>query len=250
MTTVKRVSRWGWRAFALLAGTTVLFGCHGGKWVEQPASITNPALGPMTVAVAPALNMSGSVSFDPSRVADLMASELSYADGISVVPVSRVLGVLAAEGLRAVESPSHALELVDLLGVDAILVFAVTEYDPYDPPSIGISAQLYGTRSRPDSSPLDPIALSRQARLTASDAPVSTQRLLAQTQRVFDASHGSIVADIREFARLRGADSSPYGWRKYVVSQQHYIRYCCHATIRELLNSQHESVLAGESRDR
>ena len=94
----------------------------------------------MTIAVAPALNLSGAADFDPSRFADLMASELSYADGISVIPVSRVLGVLAAQELEKVESQAHAHELVRLLGADAILVFAVTEYDPYDPPSIAISA--------------------------------------------------------------------------------------------------------------
>lgn len=231
-----------------MAVTTLGVGCHGGRRSE-PVSVANPTLGSMTIAVAPALNLSGSADFDSNRFADLMASELSYAESVSVIPVSRVLGVLAAQGLSRVESPSRALELVGLLGADAILVFAVTEYDPYDPPSIGISAQLYGTRPGPGNSSLDPVALSRQAGLAASDASVSPQRLLAQTQRVFDASHESVVGDVRKFARLRGADDGPYGWRKYVVSQQHYMRYCCHATIEALLNRQRESALAGESHE-
>ena len=116
----------------------MLGGCSPPKRVE-PALVVKPELGPMTIAVAPALNLSGTTDFDPERFADLMASELSYFEGISVVPVSRVLSVLAAQGAEGVESPTHALELVRLLGADAILVFAVTEYGPYDPPSIGIS---------------------------------------------------------------------------------------------------------------
>jgi hypothetical protein len=52
---------------------------------------------------------------------------------------------------------------------------------------------------------------------------------------VFDASHEYVVAGIRQFAAERNADESPYGWRRYVVSQQEFVRYCCHATIRELL---------------
>jgi len=217
--------------------TAVLVGCRSGSRIE-PLSIANPTIGPMTIAVAPALNLSGSADFDPDRFADLMASELSYADGVSVIPVSRVLGALAAQGLDGVQSPSHALELTGWLGADAILVFAVTEYDPYDPPSIGISAQLYGVRTRTGNRALDPTALARQPRPPSTQGPASRGGLLAQSQRVYDASHESVVADLRRFARYRAGDESPYGWRKYMVSQQHYIRYCCHATIRALLNGQ------------
>jgi hypothetical protein len=200
----------------------------------------------MTIAVAPALNLSGSTDFDADRFADLMASELSYAEGISVIPVSRVLGVLAAEGRSRVDSPSQAMELVGRLGADGILIVAVTEYDPYDPPTIGISAQLYGAPPRGHGGVLDPVALSRRARLASGEASRPERRLLAQAQRVFDASHGSVVKEIRAFAALRDADKSPYGWRKYVVSQQHYIRYCCHATLEALLNGQRESVLCDD----
>jgi len=235
------VSAWMFGAF--------LAGCHGAAQT-QSVSIANRAIGPLTVAVAPAINLSGSTDFDRNRFADLMASELSYAEGVTVIPVSRVLGVLASQGVDAVTSPKQALDLVKLLGADAILVFAVNEYDPYDPPSIGISAQLYGTRPGAGDGSLDPVALSRKANLAAAPAPRSGQRLLAQTQRVFNASHGAVVADIRAFAALRDGDRSPYGWRKYVVSQQRYIRFCCYATIRTLLNDRHGSGLAEQRRER
>ena len=114
------------------------------------------------------------------------------------------------------------------------------EYDPYDPPSVGISAQLYGTRPR-RSGTIDPVALSRQGNLRESDEKGRPKRLLAQTQRVFDASHGNVVDEIKTFAARRDADGSPYGWRRYVVSQQDYIRFCCHATIRALFDSPLES---------
>ncbi len=249
MTEKRPRKRWGRNLVGLLAGSTVLLGCHDAKR-GQPVSIVNPKLGPMTVAVAPAVNLSGSMDFDPNRFADLMASELGYAEGISVIPVSRVLGILAAHGTDRVESPSHALELVELLGADAILVFAVTEYDPYDPPSIGIAAQLYGTRPAPDGGTLDPVALSRQTRLTGANAGPEPKRLLAQTERVFNAAHESVARDIREFASRRGADDSPYGWRKYVVSQQHYIRFCCHATIKELISGDVQLESAAQAYDR
>lgn len=215
-----------------------LGGCAGMHRAE-PATpvIRNDWLKPVTIAVAPAINQSGSVDFDPARFADRMATELSYAEGVSVIPVSRVLAALSASGHERVESPAHASVLARAVGADALLVFSVTDYDPYDPPRIGVSAQLYGSGTRPNVGSLDPTVLSRLGRLASTsdrDRP-GRRRLLAETQQVFDASHDAVVADIRRYASIRGAGGSPYGWRRYVVSQQEYIEYCCFATIRALL---------------
>ncbi len=239
-----------WMPVVVLAGTWLSVGCRMKERVVEPAVIANPAMGPMSIAVAPALNQSGSTDFDADRFADLMAGELSYADGVSVIPVSRVLAVLAAQRMDGVESPTHALEIVQALGVDAILVFSVTEYDPYDPPSIGITAQLYGTRPGQSGGTVDPVTLSRQAALAASSSGRVPRGLIAQTQGVFDASHDSVVRDVRHYASYRRGEQSPYGWRKYVVSQQHFIRYCCYATIKRLMGWQDVTELAdGDPRE-
>jgi hypothetical protein len=214
-----------------------------GRCVEKdlsadPMRVPNPLFGPMTVAVAPALNFSGSSDFDRNRVADLMTSELGHVDGIKVIPVSRVLAVLAQQGRREVGSPSHALEICQRLGADAILVFAVTEYDPYDPPTVGIAAQLYGqVPGRGPEGDLDPILVSRQARAVADSPPAGPSgQPVAQTQRVFNATHDYVVQQIKRFARRRDTQKSPYGWRLYLVSQEHYLRFCCSATLQALLD--------------
>ncbi len=237
----------GWIPLGLLLSGGLPAGCSLERRTD-PVLVANEALGPMTIAVAPALNLSGAADFDPNRLADLMASELSYVEGISVIPVSRVLGVLAAQGLDDVESRSHALELIELVGADAILVFSVTEYDPYDPPGIAISAQLYGSRPLGGGRTLDPVGLSKEAGLASSASSGSSRRFVAQVQRVFDASHDSIVEEIRTFAAQRRGGDSPYGWRRYMVSQQDFIRFCCHAIIRALFSPRHEIVLAGATR--
>ncbi|MCH8146794.1 MAG: hypothetical protein IH987_02235 [Planctomycetes bacterium] len=159
--------RWIGSLIGPVLGVGLTVGCAGEQRVAR-VRIANETFGPMTVAVAPALNLSGAADFDPDRFADLMASELSYVEGVTVVPVSRVLAMLTAQGHVTVTSPEHAWELVKQLGSDAILVFAVTEYDPYDPPSIGISAQLYGRRPGTGGGSVDPVALSRQASLASS----------------------------------------------------------------------------------
>ncbi|MHC5112736.1 MAG: hypothetical protein ACYTHJ_23015 [Planctomycetota bacterium] len=240
-------------ARTLMAGAWLFQVAVGGCVKEEriePVRLTNGRIGPVTIAVAPALNQSGSTDFDPDRFADLMASELSFAEGVTVIPVSRLLGVLAEDHRDGVESPEHAISLLDPLGADAILVFAVTEYDPYFPPTIGITAQLYGARAGQGSGATDPIALSRSAALTGDFAPRAARGLLSQTQRVFDASHDWIERDVKDFAARRRGDRRGLGWRKFVVSQQNYIRFCCNSTISQLLGWPDDSVLAdGDPRE-
>lgn len=235
------------RLIALVAVGLVLLSpatCRRARHAET-FRVANLRFWPMTIAVTPAINLSGSSDFDRLRFADLMASELSYAEGISVVPLSRVLGVLSAQGKDSIESPGHAEEVGRLVGADAILVFAVTEYDPYDPPSIGISAQLFEVRARAGFRPVGAYSTAAAGDPTTAPTERTLPPTLAQTERVFDASHAVVVGDIQAFARLRGADDSPYGWRRYVVSQQAYIRFCCSATIRALLGGPREAGFSG-----
>jgi len=241
--------RMGLGSLVVVVWATVLGGCRIAGPV-QPEVVPNRLLGPVTIAVAPAINLSGSADFDPNRFADLMASELSFVEGVRVIPVSRVLGILAAQRLERVESAVHAEQLARWVGADAILVFAVTEYDPYDPPSIGISAQLFGSRPRTGielPGPVDPNQPVVREVVPPEKAGV---HVLAESQRVFNASHERIVREIRLFARQRNADESPYGWRRYVVDQQRYMRFCCHATVYALLAGGGDMLAEGSRRDR
>ncbi|MCP4589953.1 MAG: hypothetical protein GY842_04360 [bacterium] len=208
--------------------------------------IPNRALGAMVLAVAPALNFSGGRDFDPSSVADLMASELSHLEGVTVIPVSRVLAVLARQGRQEIGSPSHALEVAEALGADGILVFAVTEYEPYSPPIVGLAAQLYGFRRGGTLGSLDPILVARRARPFAVGTQVSATAPLAQAERVFDATHGEVVGGIRAYAAGRQG-LGPFGWEKYLASQRHYLRYCCHAIIEELASGNVLSTVAAST---
>lgn len=238
------------KVVTVLIGWTILAGCTASEKRVDPFFVRNPFLGPMTIAVAPAINLSGSIEFDRNRFADLMAVELSYADGITVIPVSRVLGVLSVQGRDAVESPTHAGTLAQSLGADAILVFAVTRYDPYDPPSIGLTAQLYAARTPPGLGATAQGEVPSPQPGSAGNQRGDSAPLLAQSSAVHDAAHAAVAADIAEFAQNRNADNSPYGWRKFVVSQQGFMQYCCYATIRSLLGGERYTASVGESSER
>ena len=223
----------------------LLCGC-GAKRVDS-IRLANDTLGPMTIAVAPALNVSGSSDFDPNRVADLMSVELGAVEGIEVIPVNRVLAVLSDQKRPRVESPEHAIEIARVLGADAVLVFAITEYDAYDPPIVGISAQLYGQRRSHRVAAFDPVDESRRAAPSRVSGVESSLAPLAQAERVYDASHEWVSEEVRRFAEARGADASPFGWRKYLASQLHYIRFCCYATVRALIQPDGYKEVPGES---
>ncbi len=222
--------RWG-----AIIGVLVLSGC-------APKQLTLEDLDrPMSIAVSPALNHSGSQDFDPLRLADLMASELAQLPGVSVIPLNRVLAQLASEGEERIESPAHALRVMERIGADGIIVFAVTEYDAYYPPVVGLTAQLYST-GLASGGGFDPVATSRQA--ASFEGGAYSQSPRAEYQRVFNGSDDAVKEEIKRFARDRDAEGSPYGWRKFLASQENYWRFCCATTTRELISQEVTHVVA------
>jgi len=203
-----------------------------------------PATAELTMAVGPAMNLSGSNDFDPVAVGDLMASELTRVDGVRVVGVNRVLAMMAELGLREFRRPDEIFELIDRLGVDGILVFAITEYDPYSPPVVGIAAQLYLAENDTDQVGFDPLSTSRSAVAGSEMAATPPVLPAAEVQRVFDGAHNHTAAELRSFARTRRADRSPYAWRKYLVSQHHFLRFCCSSVAQDLISQVDHASLA------
>jgi hypothetical protein len=204
------------------------FGCS--QATHEPAvEVYSPMPWGTTVAVAPALNFSGSSEFDPLKVADLMASELSSIRGVGVIGVTRVQAVLADQGVGQIQSPVHAMAVCDRLGADAILVFAVTEYDPYTP-VIGIAAQIYTRGRTPQNA-----GPQEAGKPFAASQPESSARPWAQVQHVFNGTHEQVQKRVKEYADSRSGDNSPYGWKKYLASQERYLRFCCFSVARELM---------------
>jgi hypothetical protein len=199
---------------------------------EQPVSEMIAFPGGNVIAVAPALNFSGSSAFDPVVVGDVMASELTTLPGVGVIGVNRVLAVLAEQNCARIQSPQHAVQICERLGADAIVVFAVTEYEPYTP-VVGITAQLYTRHRRAELVSMQPV--DQPGMPTTAPAGELSYRPVAECQRVFNARHERVQNAVREYADKRNEGNSPYGWRKYDASQELFLRFCCHAVAREML---------------
>lgn len=114
---------------------------------EEKVRVHTALIEPTTFCVAPILNFSDELTLDPIKLADLLASELTYVDGATVLPVSRVVAALAARGRTQIESTEDALAIAEAVGADAIIVTGITEYDAYTP-TIGVAMQIYSVRGR------------------------------------------------------------------------------------------------------
>jgi len=94
------------------------------------------------VAVAPFVNLSDEPTVDGREFAKAYFAELQATPGFEVVPLGVVEETMIAEGID-LSDPSDARRLATLLGVDAVVVGAVTDYTPYYPPRCGMRVEWY-----------------------------------------------------------------------------------------------------------
>lgn len=199
---------------------------------------TGPQTAPqtITVAVAPVLNLSGSRDWDVLKVTDFLASELQQFPGVTVIPVNRSLAALAEQGKTAVDTPDTALWLCEELRAEATVVAAITEYNPYDPPIVGLILQLYTPVSAAGPGGLDAVAASREATdfAPAGDMGLAGDRPL-QIQRVFNASDTRVLDEMKGYGKLRKGRESPHDWQVHAKSQELFVRFSLWSAIRSML---------------
>ena len=208
---------------------------------QRPEVTTRMAPGfeqPVIIAVAPILNFSGEFQFDPVRAADLLASELTFVDGVTVLPVNRIMAVLASQGKYQIESPEHAVQIADAAGADAILVAGVTEYDAYTP-TVGLVMQLYGAKIQAPVANVSVVDVARQPRpafdgVRVGDATQPT----SQVQLVLNGSHDRVRKLVERFAAPRASDEIHLGWQQYLKVQTLYLRFCWHEAIADLMEQE------------
>jgi hypothetical protein len=190
-------------------------------------------------AVAPVVNLSGEHAVEPILQADLVYQQLQQVHGLTVIPVNRTVEVLASLRLKQVQSEQQAAILCDLMGCNAIVVPTITAYDPYNPPKLGASLQLFvrpGDLARPATSVVDPRELARQA-APAADAPLPAGEGIIQVVGMYDAENGSVREALFRYAQGRNDPVGPLGAKEYLVSMDRYCGFVYHVLIADMLNS-------------
>ncbi|WP_166831033.1 hypothetical protein [Thalassoroseus pseudoceratinae] len=104
--------------------------------------VSNPIPGLSRVAVVPFFNLSMEPAADGHRFAEAYFTELQRTPGFEVVPVGVADAAMQDHGLN-LNNPGDALKLAKILDVDAIVVGAITAYDPYYPPRVGLRVAWY-----------------------------------------------------------------------------------------------------------
>lgn len=188
-------------------------------------------------AVAPAVNLSGQ-EVDPLLQADDLYEQLQQVHGLTVIPVNRVAQVFATLKIARVESAEQASLVCEQLGCDALLVPTVTIFDPYDPPKLGASLQLFAKGAKEPVPNVNVYELSRAAAPPPGrPLPPPSQAGFRQAVGMFDAANGSTRLRLEGYAAGRNDPAGPLGAREYLLNMDRYCGFAYHELIEDLLRS-------------
>src|SRR5262245_57187234 len=186
-------------------------------------------------AVAPSLNLSGQAQVDPLLQADLVYAQLQSVQGITVIPVNRVIEVYTSLRIEKVQSEQQGALVCDLLGCDALLVPTVTAYDPYNPPKFGAALQLFGpTGSAARPAAIDVHELARQAAPGPNES-LPTGGNFVQVVGMFDAANGSTRQRVFSYATGRSDPVGPLGAKEYVMNMDRFCGFVYYSLIDQLI---------------
>ncbi len=185
-------------------------------------------------AVAPLINESGTSAADNLAVTDAVVAKVAEARGLACVPTNRVIAAMRALGLASVASPADARRLADALGVDALVVGSITAYDPYDPPTLGLTLGVIH-RNAPGST-LNPRQLQNAAAEPAT--PVSAGAPSIVVSEHLDGKNHDVLFSLKRYADGRHNPQAALGWRSYLASMNLFTEFAAYWTVGRLLDGE------------
>jgi len=206
---------------------------------DSPYSAQNPVVW----ALAPLRNESGTSIANELALSDALVNEIQQVSGVQALPVNRAIGALRVLGLGSIDTPEQARALGAALGADYVLVGTITAYDPYDPPTLGLTLALFEMRTGPAPSPIasewDPLATRGQPtdRMVVPGSPASDEPV-AVVAELLDAADGAVRARVRRYALGRSDPTSALGWQRYIKSMGLYVKFASFEFTQRLLDSE------------
>ncbi|RMF44776.1 MAG: hypothetical protein D6753_01720 [Planctomycetota bacterium] len=143
----------GWWAVCLVGVAACLPGCALVPDIRRKPQVINPFPQIKTVAILPFANQSEEPTLSGERVALAYLNEVQAIRGFEVVPLGAVKIKLTEFG-RPLRNGADFQQFAQFLGVDAVLVGAVTDYDPYYPPRMALKVSWYA--ANPGFHPIPP----------------------------------------------------------------------------------------------
>lgn len=238
-TMLKRLSR----AIAPLLAATLSIGCAS----ERPEMIApdihtapyDQRNGEVLWALVPLANESGTSTVDPLAVSDAVVAAAQEIRGVRCLPTNRVIEAMRAMGMtQGVRTEAEARGLAQRLGVEGILVGSITAWDPYEPPTIGLSLAFFPAEVF-NASNVDPRQLTRAGTDQGDNAPTNqSSREPVVISEHLDARSHEVQLKLKQFAEGRSDDGSAYGWRIYLASMDLYTNFAAYELVGKLLQEE------------
>jgi hypothetical protein len=127
---------------AVLLSCVLCCGCSVFPDIVHQPTLHNPFPQLTKVAVVSFFNLSHEPTLDGRKVALAYSSELQTVPGFEVIPPD--VADKAVQDYRIeLRGPADARRLAQILGVDAVVMAAVTDYSPYYPPRMALQVEWY-----------------------------------------------------------------------------------------------------------
>ncbi len=243
-----------WVRIIAASATLLVAGCSFfGVTKVIPPPLESPIQSPYddvhTFAIAPAINLSGTQEFDPLTVSDTLFAEMQQVQGLNVLPLNKTLLAMQRLGVRNIDDPRIAQQLATMMGVDGLVIPAVTAYNPYNPPTIGMILQIYtpveslGTAKAPADAPvkiktesLPPNSTDVAVAEMTDRPPQPLSQPVAQVNAVFNSTNQTVLHELQSFSRGRTEYESALQDQKFIVDADSYLRFVCHAMVQRLMD--------------
>lgn len=219
----------------------LLVGCARGPELTPPTVLRSPydaSRGDVLLAVVPMRNESGTTVFLPDDISDAVVRAASSVPGIRCLPLNRTIAEMRGLGLREIRSPSDLEAIAEAMNVDGLIVGTITAYDPYNPPTLGISLALHAGNPVFAAGPeLDDI----RGAVTDPRMPKTSRYVespVASVSEVFTGRSHAVQMEVRRYAEGRIDPGSPRGWRTYLASMPLYTEFAAHAAVGRLLDQE------------
>lgn len=120
-------------------------GCTLLPEIAHQPTLHNPFPQLSTVAIVPFINLSEEATVDGHRFAEAYFNELQQVPGFEVIPVGVVEQAILRHHIQfgPENAAAEARRLAQVLGADAVVIGAITDYSPYYPPRCALQVEWY-----------------------------------------------------------------------------------------------------------
>ncbi|MEN1704495.1 MAG: hypothetical protein AAGJ54_03140 [Planctomycetota bacterium] len=234
---------WKW-AIALAGLAVAMPGCQSSS-LAPPNVLVSPydtAQGEALWAVVPLINESGTTILESDAISDAVVRAAQQIEGIRCLPLNRTLAEMRGLGMLSVSSPEEASALAARLGVNGLIVGTISDYNSYEPPTLGLSLVLETGESFVEPGGLSLDGLRGGVSATSAGETGATARFaerpVASMSAVFDGRNHATQMEIRRYARGRHEAGSARGWQTYLSSMPLFTEFAAHAAVSRLLDEE------------